>query len=61
MMSVMPEYLPNGHGQGHVAHFYIFGPGHIFGADEARHFKFGVYIERRVLTLHTLKFCSDLE
>ena len=51
---MMPDYTPSGLGQGHVIHFYILGPGHIFGADEARHFEF----ERRVLTLHMLKFCS---
>jgi len=43
----MADYPPSGRGQGHVTHFYILGPiGHIFGAEEARHFQFGVYIER---------------
>jgi len=37
------------------------GPCHIFGADEARHFKFGLCIECKEYchyTLHMLKFCS---
>ena len=35
------------------------GPGHIFGADEAGHFKLGLQIERtELLLLHMLKFCS---
>jgi len=42
----MPDYSPSGRGQGHVTHTYILGPDHIFGADEARHFKFGLQIER---------------
>jgi len=42
------DYLPSGRGQGHVTNFYIFwGPGHIVGWDEARHFKFGLQIERK--------------
>ena len=36
----------------------FWGPGHTFGADEARHFKFGLQTERRVLPLHMLMFCS---
>ena len=43
----MPDYPPCRRGQGHVTHFYILGLGHILGADEARHFKFGLYIERK--------------
>ena len=31
----------------HVSHLYISGPSHISGADEARHFKFGLQIERK--------------
>jgi len=38
---VRTVYPPSWRGQGHVTHFYIWGPGHIFGVDEARHFKFG--------------------
>jgi len=30
-----------------VTRFYILGPGHIFGADKASHFKFGLQIERK--------------
>ena len=31
-----------------MTYFYIFGPsGHIFGADKAGHFKFGLQIERK--------------
>jgi len=41
----MPDYAPGGRGQGHVTHFYLLGP--IFGAVEARHFKFGLCIERK--------------
>ena len=56
---VMPDYPPSGHGQGHMTHFYILGPGHIFGADEATHFTFGLQTERkRVLALHMSKFCT---
>jgi len=29
----------------------------MFGVDEARHFKVGLYIELRVLAFHMLKFC----
>ena len=44
---MMPDYPPCGRGQGHVTYFYILGPGHILGANEASHFKFGLYIERK--------------
>jgi len=44
-----PNCPPSGRGQGHVTHFYILGPGHIFVADEARHFEFGLQIERKEL------------
>jgi len=30
-----------------VTRFYTLGPGHIFGADKASHFKFGLQIERK--------------
>ena len=43
----------SGCGQGHVTHLYILEPGHIFGLDVARHFKFGLQIE-------LLKFLSIL-
>jgi len=43
---VMTEYPTAGRGQGHVIHFYILGPSHIFGADEATLFEFGLQIER---------------
>jgi len=57
----MHDYPSSGHSQGHVTHFYILGLCHIFGADEARHFKFGLCIECKEYchyTLHMLKFCS---
>jgi len=44
---VMTDYPPSEHDQGHVTYLYILGPGDIFGADEARHFKFGLHIERK--------------
>ena len=55
---VMIEYPPSRRGQGHVTHLYIFGSRSGLGADEARHFKLGLQIERRVLPLLMLKFCS---
>jgi len=39
---MMINYLPGGRGQSHVTHFHILGPSHTIGADEARHFKFGI-------------------
>ena len=39
--------------QGLMTHFYILGQGHIFGADEARHFKFGLQIERKEYCYYT--------
>ena len=44
MDDVMTKCL-SGCGQGHVTHLYILEPGHIFGLDVARHFKFGLQIE----------------
>ena len=43
----MSDYSPIGRGHGHVTHFYVFWSGHIFGADEARHLKFGLQIDRQ--------------
>jgi len=44
----MPDYCPNGRGQGQVTHFYILGPDHIFVGDEARHFNFGLQVEKKI-------------
>ena len=44
---VMTEYPPSGRGQGHVTHLYVFGSRSGLGADEARHFKLGLQIERK--------------
>jgi len=43
----MTKYPLSGRGQGHVTHFYVLGPGHISGADEDTHFKFGLQFERK--------------
>ena len=44
----MTKYPPSGRGQGQRDLFLHFGgPNHISGADEARHFKFGLQIERK--------------
>jgi len=40
------DYPAGGRGHGHVTHFHILGPGHIFGADKPGHFKFGLQIEQ---------------
>jgi len=49
------DYPPSGRGQGHVTNIHILGPAdHIFGADEARHFKFGLQIERKEYCHYTL-------
>jgi len=42
-----------GRGEDHMTYFYIFGTGHIFGADEARHFKFGLQTERKEYCYYT--------
>jgi len=45
-------------GQGHVTHFYILGPKlYLFGADEARHFKFGLQTEREVYSVYCHYTC----
>ena len=46
------DYPPSGRGQGHMTHFYILGPDHIYGADEARHIKFVLQIERKEYGVH---------
>jgi len=38
---------PSGRDQGLMTNFYILGQGHIFEADVARHYKFGLQIERK--------------
>jgi len=43
----MSDYPPIGRGHGHVTHFYVFLAQAIFGADEARHLKLGLHIERK--------------
>ena len=49
---------PNGRGHCHVTHFIFFCPNHIFGTGEAKHFKFGVYIE--FLILRSTSACNRL-
>ena len=44
---VMLDYPPNGYSQGNLTHFYVFGPGRTFEADEARRFKYGLHIKRK--------------
>jgi len=48
----MPDNPPSGCGQDHVTYINItfWGAGHIFGADEARHFNFGLQTERKKST-----------
>ena len=51
LMVTSPSLLTTSHpwkgrGQGHVTHFYILGT-RPFGADEARHFKFGLRGKRK--------------